>query len=133
MQILVGFVALQHLGFLALEMVFWRKPLGRKVFRMSQAMADETAILAMNQGLYNGFLAAGLVWGLLANSPAQSHSIQVFFLGCVVVAGVFGGVTVNRRIMLVQGLPAAIALAWLLAHPVAPLRAFLGLATTSWA
>ena len=103
---LVVFVAVQHLGFLVLEMFLWRKPVGLKTFRMTQAQADSTATLAMNQGLYNGFLAAGLAWGLATGAVP----VQVFFLGCVVVAGIFGGVTVKWTIFVVQALPAAIAI-----------------------
>jgi putative membrane protein len=107
-SIMVGFVALQHLAFLVLEMFLWDKPLGRKVFGNSREGAKATKVLAMNQGLYNGFLVAGLVWGLLLG--AAGGAIQIFFLACVVVAGIFGGFTVSKKILLVQALPAAIAL-----------------------
>ncbi len=110
---LVMAVALEHVWFLVLEMFLWTGPIGRRTFRQSEEQARTTATLAANQGLYNGFLAAGLVWGLLAPAPL-AHSIKLFFLACVVVAGVFGAVTVSRRILAVQGLPAAIALVLLL-------------------
>ena len=100
-------VALEHFGFMILEMFFWTKPLGLKIFRLSEANAQASATLAMNQGLYNGFLAAGLVWSVVQNNRANS----LFFLGCVVVAGLFGGMTVKRSILFVQALPALFACA----------------------
>jgi putative membrane protein len=103
-------VALEHLWFLVLEMFLWTSPLGRRTFHNSEPRARDTAVLAANQGLYNGFLAAGLTWGLVA-SPEFGSSIKVFFLTCVVVAGAFGAATVSRRILVVQALPAAVALA----------------------
>ena len=99
-----------HLWFLVLEMFLWTRPLGLRMFRQSLEKARASATLAANQGLYNGFLAAGLVWGLLAGTPEPALSIQVFFLTCVVVAAVFGAATVSRSILVVQGLPAALAL-----------------------
>jgi putative membrane protein len=105
--VLVLVVAALHAYFLVLEMFLWRTPVGLKTFRMSQEKADTTAQLAMNQGLYNGFLAAGLVWGLVR----ADRGVLTFFLACVIVAGLFGGATVSKRIVLVQALPAAIALA----------------------
>ena len=105
-NILIGLVALLHAGFLVLEMFLWDKPLGRRLFQLAPEFAATSKRLAMNQGLYNGFLAAGLIWGLGANDAR----VKIFFLACVIVAGVFGGVTVNRRIMLVQAFPAIIAL-----------------------
>jgi len=107
--ILCGVVALQHVIFLVIEMFFWRRPLGLKMFKMTQELADQSAPLAMNQGLYNGFLAAGLAWGLYAENAAT----LTFFLACVIVAGIFGGATAKISILFVQGLPAAIALALL--------------------
>ena len=106
---LVGLVALLHLYFLVLEMFLWTKPYGRRVFALTPEKAELTRSLAANQGLYNGFLAAGLGWGLLAG--ADGHTIKVFFLSCVVVAGVFGGATASRKILWVQALPGAVALA----------------------
>lgn len=115
-DILIGFVALQHIGFLVLEMFLWTKPLGLKVFRMTRETAESSAALAKNQGLYNGFLAAGLVWSLVCADPAQAFSLKTFFLACVVIAGIFGGLTAHLSIILVQALPAALALAalWIL-------------------
>ena len=110
-EIVVGFVALEHLYFLVLEMFLWDKPTGLKAFGQTQEMATATKALAANQGLYNGFLSAGLVWGLVRGSSA----VQVFFLGCVVVAGLFGAVTVSRKILWLQALPAAVGLALVLA------------------
>lgn len=110
-NVLVGLVAALHLYFLVLEMIFWTKPLGRKVFRLEPDFAEASKTLAANQGLYNGFLAAGLAWGLLAGKD----DVQLFFLGCVVVAGVYGAATVGKKILFVQALPAAIAIAAVLA------------------
>ncbi len=113
-DVLVAVVALQHLFFLALEMFLWKKPFGRNVFRTTPEFAESTAALAANQGLYNGFLAAGLAWSLVAADPSMAHALKAFFLGCVVVAGIFGGITVSRGILVIQGVPAAIALALVL-------------------
>ena len=107
-------VAALHAYFLVLEMFLWQKPFGRKTFGMSQEHAAATATLASNQGLYNGFLAAGLIWSLLADDPTGYHA-GVFFLSCVVVAGVYGAKTVSPRILLVQAAPAAVTLALLVA------------------
>jgi len=107
---LVALVAALHVYFLILEMFLWTKPLGLKTFRQTPEKAAESKVLAANQGLYNGFLAAGLVWGLVHPSPAFAFQIKVFFLVCVIVAGVFGAATVSRRILYVQAAPAAIAL-----------------------
>jgi putative membrane protein len=107
-NIAVGLVAALHLYFLALEMFLWDKPLGLRTFRMTPERAKASKTLAANQGLYNGFLAAGLAWGLALG--AAGDPIKLFFLGCVIVAGVFGALTVSRRILWVQALPGAIAL-----------------------
>jgi putative membrane protein len=107
---LVALVAALHGYFLILEMFLWTKPLGLKTFRNSLEKATDSAVLAANQGLYNGFLAAGLVWGLVERVPAFAFQIKVFFLLCVIVAGVYGAATVSRRILLVQAAPAALAL-----------------------
>jgi putative membrane protein len=107
---LVAVVAALHVYFLILEMFLWTKPLGLKTFRNSIEKATESAVLAANQGLYNGFLAAGLVWGLLHPNAAFAFQIKVFFLLCVIVAGVYGAATVSRRILYVQAVPAALAL-----------------------
>jgi len=105
----VALVALLHLYFLVLEMFLWKKRAGRRSFGLTKEFAEASASLAANQGLYNGFLAAGLIWGLTAG-PA-GFSLKVFFLGCVIVAGLFGAATANRKILWVQAVPGAIALA----------------------
>ncbi len=105
----VGFVALLHILFMALEMFLWTKPLGRKIFGLKQDFADASASLAKNQGLYNGFLAAGLIWSLLTNEFA--FELKVFFLGCIIIAGIYGSLTVKNTILFIQALPAGIALA----------------------
>jgi putative membrane protein len=92
-------------------MFLWTKPLGLRVFAQSLPQAQSSAKLAANQGLYNGFLSAGLLWGLFHPVPAMAFQIQIFFLVCVVFAGVFGALTVNKRILIIQALPALIALA----------------------
>lgn len=101
-------VALLHLWFLVLEMFLWTKPYGRKVFGLTPEQAQTTRSLAMNQGLYNGFLAAGLLWGLALED--EGFEITVFFLSCVIIAGIFGGLTAKRKIIFVQALPGLIAL-----------------------
>lgn len=100
------FIALVHIGFLILEMYYWTRPFGLKTFDMTPQIAADSAVLAANQGLYNGFLAAGLIWGALSNK----RDVVIFFLCCVIVAGVFGAATAKPTILLVQALPAAIAL-----------------------
>lgn len=107
---LVAVVAALHLYFLVLEMFLWTKPLGLRTFRQSLEKATDSAVLAANQGLYNGFLAAGLIWGLVHGVPAFAFQIKIFFLLCVIVAGIYGAATVSRRILYVQALPAALAL-----------------------
>jgi len=109
---LVALVAIEHFGFLVLEMFLWTEPVGMRIFGLTAEFAAESAPLAMNQGLYNGFLAAGLVWGLL--SKENAFAIKVFFLICVIVAGVFGGLTAKASIIVVQGGPALAALVLLL-------------------
>lgn len=109
--ILVGLVALLHAYFLMLEMFLWTKPTGRKVFGLDAEFAQASKGLAANQGLYNGFLVAGLGWGLVSGR----EDVRLFFLGCVVVAGVFGAATISRRILLVQALPAVLGIAAVLA------------------
>ena len=105
---LTTLVALLHFWFLILEMFLWTRPAGRRVFGLTPEFAQQTRALAANQGLYNGFLAAGLAWGLWLG--AEGFSIRLFFLGCVVVAGVFGAATASRKILFVQALPAALAM-----------------------
>ena len=110
-NVLVALVAALHVLFLSLEMFLWDKPQGMKVFRNTPEKAEITKVLAANQGLYNGFLAAGLIWGLVHGNPAFAFQIKAFFLLCVIVAGAYGAATVSSRILLVQALPAAVALA----------------------
>ncbi len=105
-NVLVGLVAALHLWFLVLEMFLWTTPTGRGVFGTDPQFAEASKALAANQGLYNGFLVAGLVWGLATDQT----DVKVFFLACVVVAGAYGAATVNRRILLVQAVPALVAL-----------------------
>lgn len=105
-NILVGLVALLHLYFLVLEMFLWTTPTGRRTFGLEADFAEQTKALAANQGLYNGFLVAGLVWGLIDDRD----DVKIFFLACVIVAGLYGAATVNRRILVVQAVPAAVAL-----------------------
>jgi putative membrane protein len=109
---LVILVALLHVYFLVLEMFLWEQPIGLRVFRQSREQAAASRVLAANQGLYNGFLAAGLLWGLSLGTAGRH--IVGFFLTCVIVAGVYGGATANRRILFIQALPAAVALTLLL-------------------
>jgi len=111
-NVLIGLVAFLHAYFLVLEMFLWDKPMGLRTFGHSQESARASKVLAMNQGLYNGFLAAGLVWGLSLGEAGTP--IKIFFLGCVVIAGLFGGFTASRKILWVQALPAAVALTLLL-------------------
>jgi putative membrane protein len=106
--VLVVLVALLHAYFLVLEMFLWTKPAGRRAFGTTQEQAEQSKVLAMNQGLYNGFLAAGLLWGLMLGEAGRN--VVVFFLVCVIVAGVFGAATASRKILWVQALPAALAL-----------------------
>ena len=110
LDFLLLLIALLHAGFLVLEMFLWERPLGRKIFALSAEQAAATKKLAANQGLYNGFLAAGLLWGWWS----AALSVQLFFLLCVFVAGVFGAITVSRSIFWVQAMPAMLALVLLL-------------------
>jgi putative membrane protein len=104
----IAVVALLHVYFLVLEMFFWDKPLGLKTFRQTQEVATASKVLAANQGLYNGFLAAGLLWGLTLG--AAGFDVKVFFLICVIVAGAYGAATVGKKILYVQAVPAALGL-----------------------
>ena len=104
-NILTGVVALLHFGFLYLEMFLWDKPRGLRTFNMTAEVAKQSKTLAMNQGLYNGFLAAGLVWGIFAGD-----AVKIFFLGCVIIAGIFGAMTVSKRIFYIQAVPAILGL-----------------------
>ncbi|MBK9153668.1 MAG: DUF1304 domain-containing protein [Chloracidobacterium sp.] len=106
-HVLTLFVVIEHLMFLLLEMFFWDHPIGRQMFGMTVEASAATRVLAANQGLYNGFLAAGLVWGIIA----RRTEVRYFFLGCIIVAGIYGGYTAKASIFVVQALPAALALA----------------------
>ena len=108
-NIITGIVAILHIDFLILEMFLWEKPVGRKAFRTTAEFAAQSKALAANQGLYNGFLAAGLVWGIFAGD-----AVKIFFLSCVIIAGIFGAFTVSKRIFYIQALPALIGLVLLL-------------------
>jgi putative membrane protein len=105
-SIVIAVVALLHVYFLVLEMFLWDKPTGRRAFGLTAEFAAQSKTLAANQGLYNGFLAAGLVWAL----AAQRSDVAMFFLGCVLIAGIYGGLTASRKILYIQALPAAIGL-----------------------
>ena len=108
-DVFVVITALFHFGFLYLEMFLWDKRFGMKTFRMTEGQAKQSKTLAINQGLYNGFLAAGLVWGLFAGD-----AVKIFFLSCVIIAGIFGTFTVGKRVFYIQALPAIIGLVILL-------------------
>jgi putative membrane protein len=110
--VVIALVALLHVWFLVLEMFLWDRPSGRRAFGLTPEFATQSKALAANQGLYNGFLAAGLLWGLWLG--ADGKHIQLFFLGCVLIAGVFGGLTASRKILWIQALPALIGLALVL-------------------
>ncbi|MCW8807127.1 MAG: DUF1304 domain-containing protein [Rhodanobacter sp.] len=107
-NLVIALIALLHLWFLILEMFLWNKPSGRRAFGLSAEFAAQSKTLAANQGLYNGFLAAGLVWGLSLGS--NGLAVKLFFLGCILVAGIFGGLTATRKVLWIQALPAAIGL-----------------------
>lgn len=108
-QIIVALIAALHIYILILEMFLWTKPMGLKVFRQSVEKAESQRVLAANQGLYNGFLSAGLIWGLIHPDLLTGFQVQFFFLGCVFIAGVYGGLTFSKRIIYVQAFPALIA------------------------
>jgi putative membrane protein len=110
---LIVLVLASHLGFMILEMFFWTSPYAVKTFNLTQEFAQASKAMAANQGLYNGFLAAGLFWALLKGD--EGFALKVFFLGCVIVAGIFGALTVKTSILFVQALPAALALSALFA------------------
>ena len=110
-RILVALVALEHLYFLYLEMFLWTTPRAMKAFGTTPEFAQASKALAANQGLYNGFLAAGLLWSVLHPDPGFARQLQIFFLACVIVAAVYGSMTAKRTILVIQGLPALIALA----------------------
>lgn len=111
-DIVLGLIAIEHIWILVLEMFLWTHPIGRKTFGLTPELAESSKALAANQGLYNGFLAAGLIWGLLSGG----WSVKIFFAACVLIAGIYGGFTAKRSILVVQALPALIALLLLAAH-----------------
>ena len=116
--LLVAIVMLSHVGFLVLEMFYWTDPIGHRIFETTPEVAASSKVLAANQGLYNGFLAAGLLWGLLSGR----RDVKAFFLACVIVAGVYGGLTAKMSILYVQALPALAALMAVLATPTPRVR-----------
>lgn len=105
-NIVIAVVAILHIGFLVLEMFLWDHPIGRRTFKMTKEVSESSATLAANQGLYNGFLAAGLIWGLISGE----YSVKLFFLACVLIAGIYGGFTAKRSILFIQALPALLGL-----------------------
>lgn len=107
---LVLIVALEHVYILYLEMFLWTKPRALKAFGMTKKAAESTQVMAANQGLYNGFLAAGLLWSLVHSSATFAYQLQVFFLACIIVAAIYGSITAKRSILFMQGLPALLAL-----------------------
>jgi putative membrane protein len=109
-KILVALVALEHIYILYLEMFLWTTPRGMKAFGTTKEVAEASKALAANQGLYNGFLAAGLFWSVLHPDPVIGKQIAIFFLACVIVAAIYGGLTAKRSILIIQGLPALIAI-----------------------
>jgi putative membrane protein len=119
-NVFVALIALLHVYILVLEMFLWTTPRGRKAFGLTPEFAEQSKVLAANQGLYNGFLAVGLAWGLYLG--AEGHGVKLFFLGCILVAGLYGAATANKRILFIQAIPAAIGIALVLAagHTVAP-------------
>ena len=111
-HLVVALVALLHVWFLVLEMFLWTRPAGRRAFGLSKEFAEQSKVLAANQGLYNGFLAAGLGWGLWLGDAGRS--IALFFLGCVLVAGIYGGLTASRKVLWIQALPALVGIVLML-------------------
>ncbi|MFZ6688088.1 DUF1304 domain-containing protein [Undibacterium sp. SXout11W] len=107
-NIVVALIAVLHVYILVLEMFLWEKPAGLRAFRQTKESAAATKVLAANQGLYNGFLAAGLFWGLLLG--VAGHDVKIFFLSCVFIAGIYGAATASRKILFIQSVPAAIGL-----------------------
>jgi uncharacterized membrane protein len=104
-------MAILHAYILVLKMFLWTKPRGRKAFKLTPAFAEQTKTLAANQGLYNGFLSAGLIWSLLHPDAEFARQLELFFLGCILVAGLYGGTTTNRKILFIQAAPASLSLA----------------------
>jgi putative membrane protein len=109
-MVLVGLVALLHIYIMLLEVLWWDTPRGQKAFGLTPEFSRTTKVLAINQGVYNGFLAAGLIWGLVHPDPGFGWQIQLFFLACVAVAGIVGAVTSSRKILFIQTVPAVIAI-----------------------
>jgi putative membrane protein len=112
-NVFVALIALLHVYILVLEMFLWTTPRGRKAFGTTAEFAEQSKVLAANQGLYNGFLAAGLAWGLFMGDGG--HGAKLFFLGCILVAGLYGGLTATRKILFIQAIPAAIGIALVMA------------------
>ncbi len=109
-NLLITLIAIQHIWFLILEMFLWTKPIGQRIFGLPQQLMQDSASLAANQGLYNGFLAAGLIWSLLHKNKTFSIQLQLFFLICILIAGVFGGFSASKKILFIQALPALVTL-----------------------
>ena len=109
-NVLIIFIALLHFWFFILETFLWQKPYGMKVFKLNAEFAKQSATLAANQGLYNLFLSAGLLWSLFTLDLTQALHLKIFFLSCVLIAGVYGGITASFRILIIQGLPALVVL-----------------------
>jgi putative membrane protein len=113
-NIVIAIIALMHFWFLILEMFLWDKPAGRRAFGLTPEFAAQSKVLAANQGLYNGFLAAGLIWGLILGNTPEGLHVKIFFLACVFVAGLYGGFTATRKVLWIQAMPALIGLALVL-------------------
>ncbi|WP_345785965.1 DUF1304 domain-containing protein [Dyella sp.] len=118
-SVVIAIIALMHGWFLVLEMFLWNRPSGRKAFGLTPEFAEQSKVLAANQGLYNGFLAAGLAWGLWLGG-SEGLQVKLFFLGCVLVAGLYGGLTATRKVLWIQAAPAALGLALLLLGDTPP-------------
>jgi putative membrane protein len=110
-SIVIAIIALMHVWFLILEMFLWDKPTGRRAFGLTAEFAAQSKVLAANQGLYNGFLAAGLFWGLILGGTVEGMHVKIFFLACIVVAGLYGGFTATRKVLWIQAVPALLGLA----------------------
>ena len=115
-NIAILLIAVLHGWFLILEMFLWQKPLGLKTFQLTNSFAAQSAPLAANQGLYNGFLSAGLFWSLLNADPVVATQLKIFFLGCIALAGIYGSITVNKKILWIEGFPAIVVLILLAAR-----------------
>lgn len=115
---LVFLTALLHLGFLVMEMFLWKTSWGQKIFRLDSDFAVKSAVLAANQGLYNGFLCAGLIWSLCTTNAQFAMQLRIFFLICMLIAGIYGGLTANKNIFFIQALPALLALLYGFKDPI---------------